>query len=161
MSDIKPLASKPLLPSRWFMRFFWQAHRRPYRVNGGRFGLRRPKPSDYGILCLDTIGRRTGQEHNVMVGYFEGGANFVTMVMSGWDEADPAWRFNLQAHPAVTAHLVDGSVTVAGRAALGEEHERLWDQWTQIDKNLDGYASRRPAETAVVVLEPQLGTSPR
>ena len=69
MSDIEPVASKPRLPPRWFIRFFWQAHRRLYRVSGGRFGLRRPKPG--------------------------------------------------------------------------------------------GSAARRPAETAVVVLEPQLGTSPR
>jgi hypothetical protein len=30
----------------------------------------------------------------------------------------------------------------------------LWARWQEIDKNLDGYASRRPRETAVVVLEP-------
>ena len=161
MSDIEPVASKPRLPPRWFIRFFWQAHRRLYRVSGGRFGLRRPKPGGYGILCLDTIGRLTGQQHSVMVGYFEDGANFVTMAMNGWGAAEPAWWLNLQAHPAVTAHLVDGSVAVASRAAQDEERERLWDQWTQIDKNLDGYAARRPAETAVVVLEPPLGTSPR
>ena len=96
-----------------------------------------------------------------MVGSFEDGANFVTMAMNGWGEAEPAWWLNLQAHPAVTAHLVDGAVTVAGRAAQGDERERLWGRWTQIDKNLDGYAARRPVQTAVVVLEPQLATSPR
>jgi F420H(2)-dependent quinone reductase len=42
---------------------------------------------------------------------------------------------------------------VTGRA--GEERERLWSRWAEIDKNLDGYAARRPAETAVVVLEPR------
>jgi hypothetical protein len=39
-------------------------------------------------------------------------------------------------------------------AALGEERERLWQRWREIDKNLDGYATLRPTETAVVVLEP-------
>jgi hypothetical protein len=28
-------------------------------------------------------------------------------------------------------------------------------RWAQIDKNLDACAARRPAETAVVVLEPR------
>jgi hypothetical protein len=28
-----------------------------------------------------------------------------------------------------------------------------------VDKNLDGYARRRPAQTAVVVLEPETGRS--
>jgi hypothetical protein len=31
----------------------------------------------------------------------------------------------------------------------------LWRRWHEFDKNLDGYAARRPRETAVVVLEPR------
>ncbi len=160
MSDIKSVATKPRLPPRWFMRFFWHAHRRVYRLSGGRFGLKRPKPGGYGFLCLETIGRRTGQQRRVMVGYFENGPNFVTMAMNGWGEAEPAWWLNLQAHPAVKAHLVDRSIDVIGRAAEGEERERLWDRWKKIDKNLDGCAARRPGETAVVVLEPSLDAEP-
>jgi len=32
---------------------------------------------------------------------------------------------------------------------------RLWQRWRDLDKNLDDYATRRPHETAVVVLEPR------
>jgi crotonobetainyl-CoA:carnitine CoA-transferase CaiB-like acyl-CoA transferase len=39
--------------------------------------------------------------------------------------------------------------------AVGEERERLWQRWRELDKNLDAYAARRPRETAVVVLEPR------
>ncbi len=54
-----------------------------------------------------------------MVGYFEGGPNFVTMAMNGWGEAEPAWWLNLQAYPAVRTHLVDRSITViAGHRPL-------------------------------------------
>jgi F420H(2)-dependent quinone reductase len=42
---------------------------------------------------------------------------------------------------------------VLGRPALGAERERLWQRWRELDENLDGYAARRPRETAVVVLE--------
>jgi hypothetical protein len=42
---------------------------------------------------------------------------------------------------------------VIGRA-VGEERERLWQRWRELDQNLDGYAARRPGVTAVVVLEP-------
>ena len=43
---------------------------------------------------------------------------------------------------------------VAAHAAVGEERERLWAMWRDVDEGLDGYAARRPDETAVVVLEP-------
>ena len=90
-----------------------------------------------------------------MVGYFEDGANLVTMAMNGWGNSEPAWWLNLQAHPDVSVDLVDGRRQVTGRAAHGDERARLWARWQQIDKNLDTYAARRPVETAVVVFEPR------
>lgn len=38
----------PRLPPRWFIRRVWFAHRRLYRLTGGRFGLWRPKPNGWG-----------------------------------------------------------------------------------------------------------------
>jgi F420H(2)-dependent quinone reductase len=147
--------AKPRLPPRWFMRFFWFSHRRLYRWTGGRMGLWRPKANRYGVMCVNTTGRRTGVAHNVMVGYFEDGPNLVTMAMNGWGAGEPAWWLNLQARPDVQVDVADGPRLVTGRAALGEERERLWARWGEIDKNLESYAVRRPTGTAVVVFEPR------
>jgi deazaflavin-dependent oxidoreductase (nitroreductase family) len=147
--------AKPRLPPRWFIRLAWFTHRRLYRLTGGRVGLWRPKPNGWGTMRLNTVGRRTGLERSVMVGYFEDGSNLVTMAMNGWGEGEPAWWLNLQAHPDVSVDLADGSRLVTGRAASGEERELLWSRWREIDKNLDAYAARRSTETAVVILEPQ------
>ena len=146
---------KPWMPPRWFVRSAWAIHRSLYKVTGGRFGLRRAKGDKYGLMRLTTIGRRSGQERSVMLGYFDDGPNLVTMAMNGWDPREPAWWLNLQAQPEVTVRTPDGQRDVTGRAATGEERARLWDRWREIDKNLDGFASRREGETAVVVLEPR------
>ena len=142
------------LPPRWFVRLAWFGHRGVYRASGGRLGLWRPKPSKWGTARLTTIGRRSGQERSVMVGYFEDGANLVTMAMNGWAPGEPAWWLNLQANPLATVRLADGVHEVRGRAAAGDERARLWDRWRGIDKDLDEFAALRPTETAVVVLEP-------
>ncbi len=147
--------AKPRLPPRWFMRRFWFAHRRLYRLTGGRVGLWRPKPNRWGAMRLNTVGRRTGHERIVMVGYFEDGPNLVTMAMNGWGVGEPAWWLNLQAHPDVRVDLADGTRLVKARGAHGEERERLWSRWREIDKNLDAYAARRTTETAVVIFEPR------
>jgi deazaflavin-dependent oxidoreductase (nitroreductase family) len=151
----EPSARKVRLPPRWFMYVFWHIHRGVYRLTGRRIGLWRPKPDGWGTLRLTTIGRRTGRERNVMVGYFVDGPNLVTMAMNGWGEGEPAWWLNLQAHPDVGVDLVGGRRDVTGRAAQHEERERLWARWREIDKNLDAYAARRSTETAVVILEPR------
>ena len=90
-----------------------------------------------------------------MVGYFEDGPNLVTMAMNGWGEGEPAWWLNLQANPDARVDLAGGQRLVSGRAAAGDERDRLWSRWREIDTNLDAYAARRSAETAVVVLEPR------
>lgn len=146
-------AKQVRLPPRWFIVSFWHGHRALLRATGGRFGLWRPKRGGWGTLRLTTTGRRTGKPRQVVVGYFDDGPNLVTMAMNGWGEAEPAWWLNLQAHPNALAETRDGRVRVRAHAAQGEERERLWSRWAEIDKNLDEYAARRPKETAVVVLE--------
>jgi deazaflavin-dependent oxidoreductase (nitroreductase family) len=140
------------------VRLFWSAHRGLYRVTGGRVGLWRPKKR-WGTLRLTATGRRTGEERSVILGYLEDGPNFVTLAMNGWAEPEPVWWLNLQADPSASIDLGDGPRPVRARAAEGEERSRLWARWRVVDK-LDAYAARRPAETAVVVLEPQQTTGP-
>ena len=121
---------------------------------GGRKGLWPPRPGKWGALRLTTTGRRSGEPRSVILGYYEDGPNLVSMAMNGWGAAEPAWWLNLQTHPDAVVELADGARReVLGRAATGEERERLWQRWRELDQNLDGYAARRPRETAVVVLE--------
>ena len=144
------------LPPRWFIKTFWRVHRRVVRASGGRRGLWPPRPGKWGALRLTTTGRRSGEPRSVIVGYYEEGPNLVSMAMNGWGPAEPAWWLNLQANPQAVVELAGGiRREVLGGPAIGEERERLWQRWRELDKNLDSYAARRPRETAVVVLEPR------
>jgi F420H(2)-dependent quinone reductase len=149
------MAGKPRVPPRWFVRGAWKVHRALYRLTGGRLGLWRPKPGGWGTARLTTVGRRTGRQRSVLVGYIEDGPNLVTMAMNGWASGEPAWWLNLQADPEATVETVDGSHQVRARAAEAEERARLWGRWTEVHSDLDGYAALRSGETAVVVLEPR------
>ena len=74
----------------------------------------------------------SGEPRPVIVGYFEDGLNLVTIAMNGWGAAEPAWWLNLQAHPEAVVELADGiRPEVLGRAATGEERERLRDRWRE------------------------------
>lgn len=144
------------LPPRWFIRTFWLVHRAVFRITRGRLGLRTATADTWGMLRLTTTGRRSGLERHVILGYFDDGPNLVTMAMNGWGDAEPAWWLNLQANPETTVVLTDGQRPVRGRAATPEERPRLWARWAEYDGEveLEGWASRRSRETAVVILEP-------
>jgi deazaflavin-dependent oxidoreductase (nitroreductase family) len=146
------------LPPRLIVRAAWLLHRALYRITRGRVGLRSPVAGDkFGMLRLTTLGRRSGQPRVAIVGYYEDGANLVTLAMNGWAEAEPAWWLNLQAHPDTTVELKDGLRAVRGRAAEGEERDRLWARWGEFSEDYDAWAAMRSGETAVVVLEPRVG----
>jgi F420H(2)-dependent quinone reductase len=150
---------KARVPPRWFVVTAWHVHRLIVRTSGRRRGLWPPRPGKWGALRLTTRGRRSGEPRSVILGYVEDGPNLVAMAMNGWGAAEPAWWLNLQAHPDAIVELAGGiRREVLGRAAEGEDREQLWQRFRELDKNLDGYAARRPRETAVVVLEPRRAT---
>ena len=146
------------MPPRLFVRAAWALHRTMVRLSGGRLGLPRPKIGKrFGMMQLETIGRRSGSKRSVIVGYFEDGSNLVTLAMNGWAEDDPAWWLNLQAHPDATVAMKDGTRHVRARSAMGPERDRLWDLFDQYPgwgDNLDALSAMRSRETTIVVLEP-------
>jgi deazaflavin-dependent oxidoreductase (nitroreductase family) len=148
--------TSPPLPPRWFVTTAWKVHRRLYRVTRGRRGLWAPGGKrGWGALLLTTTGRRSGQRRDVIVGYLLDGDVPFTLAMNGWGEGEPSWWLNLQADPAAHVVSVDGEHDVVAREAHGEERDRLWARFAEVDQDLDGYAALRPTPTAVVVLEPR------
>jgi deazaflavin-dependent oxidoreductase (nitroreductase family) len=149
----------PRTSARMFVRIAWKLHRALYRFSRGRIGLSRPKDgSKFGMMRLATVGRRSGQPRIAIIGYYEDGPNLVTLAMNGWGRSEPAWWLNLQAEPDTTVGLADGPRAVRARAATGTERKRLWARFADFPgwgDDIDALATRRPAETAVVVLEPR------
>ena len=144
---------------RFVLSTFWLLHRALYRFSGGRAGLSRPEAGErFGTMRLKTLGRRSGETREAIIGYYEDGANLVTLAMNGWGLAEPAWWLNLQANPDATVDLAGGRRAVRARAATGEEGQRLWAtvrDYPGWGADIDAAAALRPTPTAVVVFEPR------
>jgi deazaflavin-dependent oxidoreductase (nitroreductase family) len=134
----------------------WRAHRLLHRVSGGRFLWGTSNKRGWGALHLTTTGRKSGEPRSVIIGYLEDSDALIAIAMNGWDEGHPAWWLNLMAEPGATVRLAGQPPRrVHAREATGEQRERLWQRWVDVDPNLDGYAARRTTQTPVVVLEPR------
>ena len=150
---------KPPQVPRWLVRTIWIVHRAAYSLTRGRFGLRPATTSQWGMLRLTTVGRRSGQRRVAIVGFIEDGRNIVSPAMNGWADPEPAWWLNLQAKPDATVELPDGSSrAVTARAATGDERARLWAKFLDLQSSAftDASAALRSRETAIVVFEPRL-----
>lgn len=151
-----PMTDSPKLPPAWFKHAFWRVHRLLSRLSGGRFLWTPAGRRGWGALRLTTTGRRSGRPRTVIVGYIEDGPNLVTLAMNGWDEGHPAWWLNLEANPDATVRLAHQPTRpVRARMAVGDERDRLWKRWADVDAGLDAYAASREATTPAVVLEPR------
>jgi len=149
----------PKIPPPWFVHTAWRTHRALYRLSGGRFLWTTSNKRGWGALRLTTVGRKSGQERSVIIGYVEDGPDLVALAMNGWDEGHPAWWLNLEAHPDAVVRLArQRPQPVRARPAAGKERDRLWQRWVAVDPKLDAYAGRRSTETPVIVLEPCDGT---
>lgn len=145
----------PRVPPAWFVHAAWRAHRALYRLSGGHFLWSPSNKRGWGVLRLTAVGRQSGLERSVIIGYVEDGVNLVAIAMNGWDDGDPSWYLNLVAHPDAVVRLAGHPPrTVHARQAVDEERARLWQLWLDVDPQLDAYAARRPGGTPVVVLEP-------
>jgi deazaflavin-dependent oxidoreductase (nitroreductase family) len=146
----------PKHPPPWFVHTAWRVHRALYRLSGGRFLWTPSNKRGWGSLRLTTVGRKSGQERSVIIGYLEDGPNLVALAMNGWDEGRPAWWLNLEAHPDAVIRLADEQPRpVSARLSTGEERERLWQRWVAVDPRIDVFASGRSTTTPVIVLEPR------
>jgi len=150
--DVRP----PKLPPAWFKHAFWRGHRALYKLSGGHFLWTPASKRGWGAAYLTTVGRRSGQERNVIVGYVDDGPNLVTLAMNGFDEGHPAWWLNLEAHPDAVVRVAGRPARpVHARVAAGEERDRLWQRWVEIDPENDAFANLRSTEIPVVILEPR------
>jgi F420H(2)-dependent quinone reductase len=81
----------PKLPPPWFKHTFWRVHHALCRFSGGRFLWTTASKRGWGALRLTTVGRKSGQERSVIIGYVEDDPNLVALAMNGWDEGHPSW----------------------------------------------------------------------
>ena len=65
---------------------------RPARAVAGAAGT-------WGTMRLTVVGRRSGEERSVILGYLEDGPDLVTLAMNGWAAPEPAWWLNLAGPP--------------------------------------------------------------
>lgn len=156
------LPRQPKTPPPWFVHTAWRVHRALYRLSGGRLLWTTSNRRGWGALCLTTVGRKSGRERSVIIGYIEDGHDLVALAMNGWDEGHPAWWFNLETAPDAVLRLAgERPGQVHARAAAGEERDRLWQRWVTVDPNLDTYADRRSTKSIGFRARTTATTEPR
>lgn len=119
---------------------------------GGRLKVALGQP----ILLLHTLGAKSGQPRTTPLLYTPHDEGFVIVASKAGAAHNPAWYYNLRAHPnAVTVEL--GGRRIAVRPRVVDEPKRS-ELWRRVNDNYNGYATyeqrARGRVIPVVLLEP-------
>jgi deazaflavin-dependent oxidoreductase (nitroreductase family) len=123
----------------------------PPQGQGARLG--------FNALVLTTIGRKSGVERQTPVGWFPGKDGSWLIVASAVGAArNPAWYFNLAAHPdQVWIETPGGKVAVTAEQLHGAERDEAWRQITTAAPRFGQYQKATDRELPVIRLAPRSG----
>ncbi len=129
------------------------AHVALYRASGGRLGHK--PPGFPPMLLLDHVGARSGVRRTSVLVYTRVGDDYVLVASKGGYPRNPAWFYNLRAHPDTTIQVGRRSLTVRAHVASDEERARLWPRAVATYGGFDGYQERAGRTIPMLVLSPR------
>ena len=107
------------------------------------------------VLLLHSTGAKTGRELVTPLIYRQDGDSYVVAAsMGGW-KTNPAWYYNLVAHPEASIEVGTRTLPVRAVVTEGAERERLFALHCEAYKQFDYYQGKTKRVIPVVVLTPR------
>ncbi|GAA0977658.1 hypothetical protein GCM10009555_039180 [Acrocarpospora macrocephala] len=138
-------------PAGWAFRWLNKVMTRRIRRTGGR------TPMGFNALVLTSVGRKSGLQRTTPVGYFPGRDGSWLIVASAAGAAgNPAWYYNLAAHPDQVRVEVEGrTVAVIAEQLHGVEREQAWEQIIAAAPRFAQYQHKTDRELPIIRLMPR------
>jgi len=108
-----------------------------YQLSGGRFTS--SGPLTIPQLTLTTIGRKSGKERTVQLGYAADGNDLLIVASNLGGTKHPAWSYNLDANPGVTIRLGAESREVVATRLTDSEKAILWPKVAETIPQMKSY----------------------
>jgi deazaflavin-dependent oxidoreductase (nitroreductase family) len=118
---------------------------------------RKGKLGPMNALVLTTIGRKSGAERHTPVGRFPcKDGTWLIVASAAGGAKNPAWYYNLAAHPDRAWIEMEGRKTAVTAEQLhGAEREEAWQQITTTAFNFAKYEQATDREIPVIRLTPR------
>jgi deazaflavin-dependent oxidoreductase (nitroreductase family) len=95
------------------------------------------------LLVLTTIGRQSGEERQSPVRWFGGDGEWLIVASAGGAAKNPAWYYNLKAHPdRVWIQIGREKKAVTAEQLHGAEYDAAWQRITAEAPQFAGYRTK-------------------
>ena len=124
-----------------------------FRANEGRVG---GQFEGMSLLLLHHTGARSATRYVNPLAYQADDGRYVVFASKGGAPANPAWYYNLMAHPDTTIEVGAETIPVHAEAASGDERERLFRTQVERVPAFGEYEQKAGGRTIpVIVLSPR------
>ncbi|WP_214105438.1 nitroreductase/quinone reductase family protein [Acrocarpospora catenulata] len=136
-------------PAGWAFRWMNKMMARRIRRGGTFMG--------FNALILTTVGRKSGAERTTPVGWFPGpDGTYLIVASAAGAAANPAWYYNLAAHPDRVRIEVEGrTIAVTPDQLHGTERDQAWHRITTAAPRFAQYQQKTDRELPIIRLTPQ------
>ena len=111
-----------------------------YKLSGGRFTS--TGPLTIPQLTLTTVGRKSGKERTVQLGYSDDGADVLIVASNFGGTSHPAWSYNLDANPSAKIRLGNETKEVLATRLTDSEKAILWTNIADTIPQMKSYVKR-------------------
>jgi deazaflavin-dependent oxidoreductase (nitroreductase family) len=96
------------------------------------------------VLVLNTVGKKSGAHRTNPVAWFPGDdGSWLIVASAGGAAKNPAWFYNIGAHPeAVTIDVDRANVAVLSKQLDGADRERAWKSITEAAPQFSNYEKK-------------------
>lgn len=124
------------------------------KLSGNRFTV--SQLAGWTIIQLTTIGAKSNQPRTIpLIGILDG--RNIALIASSFGRAhNPAWYYNLKAHPDCEVFVHGKLEKYTAREVEGDEYRRYWQMAVEVYAGYEKYKERAaPRHIPVMVLEPK------
>lgn len=111
-----------------------------YRISGGRFTS--SGPLTIPQLTLITVGRKSGKERTVQLGYHRDGDDLLIVASNFGGKSHPAWSYNLDANPQCKVRLGADDKTMTATRLTDSEKAIVWSKIEHTIPQMKSYKTR-------------------
>lgn len=113
----------------------------------------------FDVAVLTTIGHRSGVRRTSQVCWFPGtDGSWLIVAAAGGTRVNPAWYYNIAAHPDQVQIEIDGrTIAVTAKQLHGAERAQAWQQITTAAHRFARFQSKTDRELPVIRLTPRPG----
>lgn len=129
----------------------WNRHTiEEFRAHEGKVGgIWEGRP----LLLLTTTGAKSGQERTTPTMYLRDGDRLLIFASKRGAPTNPAWYYNLVAHPKVTVEVGNETFEATATVLKGEERDRFYAKQVELYPQFGEYQEKTTRKIPVVALE--------